>query len=246
MIFADTSAPFSAAPLIPDFTVSANQPWPQTVTGWSTRRAAIIADIAAHPECNLLFIGDSITELFFDGLGSTIWNNSYVTSTRKGHNGGISGDVSEGVLYRIQQGDFNGITALKMIVLLIGTNNLGGNGAGSVICSVYQTRDGILSCAKALRNLYPSTPLLIMAIFPRDVAGSYIRGAIETTNSILASHPFIDGTNVKLMNFESSWFTMSTQNLNPSLVQVDNVHPTAAGYQLWHDQIESTLVGAGL
>ena len=66
---------------------------------------------------DLLFLGDSITQG---------WNNNEVWrrhfEPRKAANFGIGGDRTEHVLWRIQNGELEGI-APKVTVLMIGTNN---------------------------------------------------------------------------------------------------------------------------
>ena len=65
------------------------------------------------------FIGDSITQ-GWEGAGNNVWQEFY--GQRKCINMGVSGDRTQNVLWRFEQGQLDGIKA-KVAVVMIGTNN---------------------------------------------------------------------------------------------------------------------------
>ena len=67
---------------------------------------------------DLLFLGDSITQGWNE---NTVWQRFY--GPRHAANFGIGGDRTQHVLWRIQNGELEGISP-KVTVLMIGTNNL--------------------------------------------------------------------------------------------------------------------------
>ena len=71
----------------------------------------------------LLFLGDSIIE-GWSGRGKQVWEKSY--ADLKPANFGIGGDRTQHVLWRIDNGELDGISP-KVLVLMLGTNNLGSN-----------------------------------------------------------------------------------------------------------------------
>ena len=66
---------------------------------------------------DLLFLGDSITQGWND---NAVWKRFY--GPRNAANFGIGGDRTQHVLWRIQNGELDGIEP-KVVVLMIGTNN---------------------------------------------------------------------------------------------------------------------------
>ena len=71
-------------------------------------------------EIGLLFLGDSITD-FWPRRGEASWLQ---LAPYKPANFGISGDRTEHLLWRIANGELDGISP-KVTVLMIGTNNVG-------------------------------------------------------------------------------------------------------------------------
>src|SRR5690606_25128023 len=77
-------------------------------------------EIARRGDINLLFVGDSIT----DGwriAGQPLWDQHF--APLKPANFGIGGDTTQGVLWRMQNGELEGFKA-RLIVMMLGTNNI--------------------------------------------------------------------------------------------------------------------------
>ncbi len=106
---------------------------------------------------DLLLIGDSITQ-GWEGSGKDVWNEYY--TKRNAVNLGIGGDRTQHVLWRLENGNVDGIKP-KLAVLMIGTNNAGANSAEEI-------GEGIQAIVKKLREKLPETKVLILAIFPRS------------------------------------------------------------------------------
>ncbi len=90
-------------------------------------------EVARQGDANLLFMGDSITD-FWRGdrapyNGKAIQEKYF--SQWKVANYGIAGDTTQGVLYRLHDGEGTGIKP-KAIMLMIGTNNTGRNSAPEI------------------------------------------------------------------------------------------------------------------
>jgi beta-glucosidase len=103
----------------------------------------------------VLFIGDSITE-GWSGRGKATWDAQF--AKYQPANFGISGDRTQHVLWRIQEGELDGI-APKVVVLMIGTNNSGYSAPAIARADaeiVYQ-----------IHRKLPDTKLLLLSIFPR-------------------------------------------------------------------------------
>ena len=102
-------------------------------------------------------IGDSITQ-GWEGAGKDVWEKYY--GKRNAVNLGIGGDRTQHVLWRLDHGNVDGISP-KLAVLMIGTNNSGGNTAEEIGA-------GIQAIVKKLREKLPQTKVLILAVFPRS------------------------------------------------------------------------------
>src|SRR5271165_180096 len=107
--------------------------------GWVKRHDGFV-EIAKKGDVDLLFLGDSIT----DGWRGQkkIWDKAF--GEYKPANFGIGGDQTQHVLWRIQNGELDGIKP-KVAVLMIGTNNTGGH-------SAEQIADGVTTIVKTIHE----------------------------------------------------------------------------------------------
>src|SRR5439155_26647758 len=95
---------------------------------WIKRHEGFVA-IAKKGGVEVLFVGDSITA-GWDGKGAApTWKKYF--EPLKAENFGIGGDRTEHVLWRLQNGELDGIQP-KVVVLMIGTNNTGANSAEDI------------------------------------------------------------------------------------------------------------------
>src|SRR5204863_5834320 len=83
-------------------------------------------EIAKRGAVDVLFLGDSITDAWGGeghgrGSGAAIFEKEY--KPLKAANFGIGGDRTQHVLWRLQNGELEGIQP-KVVMLMIGTNNL--------------------------------------------------------------------------------------------------------------------------
>src|SRR5262244_3198137 len=93
-------------------------PAPKT-GGWVKRHEAFVEE-AKKGGFDVLFMGDSITDAWRNNPARKIWDATF--APLKAANFGISGDRTQHVLWRLQNGEFEGITP-KLCMLMIGTNN---------------------------------------------------------------------------------------------------------------------------
>jgi lysophospholipase L1-like esterase len=104
---------------------------------------------------DLLFVGDSITEQW--AKHPELWQKYF--GSYQAANFGIGGDRTEHVLWRLREGEIDGLKP-KVVVLLIGTNNTDTHTAPEIALAV----------RRILRDLLvklPETKVLLMGIFPR-------------------------------------------------------------------------------
>jgi lysophospholipase L1-like esterase len=187
----------------------------------------------------VLFLGDSITEGW--GRQPHIWEHYF--GKYQPANFGIGGDQTHHVLWRIQNGELDGITP-KVVVLMIGTNNSGQH-------TGEQIADAVKKIVEATRAKIPGVKVLLLAIFPRDARrnqdGLITEAAIadaakrvaanDRANALLAK--LDDGANVRFLNINSVF--LGKDGRIPWNIMPDQLHLTGAGYQLWAEAIDKPL-----
>jgi lysophospholipase L1-like esterase len=195
--------------------------------GWMKRHESFV-DIAKKGDVDLLFLGDSITDAWRGGAAKPAWDKYFAPN--KAANFGIGGDRTEHVLWRIQNGELDGIKP-KVAVLMIGTNNTGSN-------SAEQIADGITEIVKTLRTRSPETKVLLLAVFPRGKeAKSAGRDKIAQINRTIAK--LDDGKDVRYLDIGDK-FTQPDGSLSKE-VMPDYLHLSGLGYQIWGVMIEPTV-----
>ena len=179
---------------------------------------------------DLMFLGDSITEFWQRPAGKTIWATNF--APLKAANFGISGHATQNVLWRIQNGELEGIHP-KVVVLLIGTNNIGEKAADIAL--------GVKAIIAEIQKRSPGTRILLMGIFPRDgeaTAGS--RAKIKETNTILETYASPDDPTQVIYLDIGEKFLNADGSMNKDLMP-DTLHPSEKGYQVWTDGILETV-----
>ncbi len=200
----------------------ANLPVPKQE--WVERAAGSIAsarEMAANIQ--LVFDGDSITDAW-QTHGRCIWEERY--GPAGAFNFGISGDRTEHLLWRLKQGQARGLRP-KLIVLLIGTNNIRRDPAG-------QIAEGIASIVGEYRRECPAAILLLHALLPRErEAGSPLRVKVAKVNSMIAT---LQGPGVVFQDFGGRFLRLDGSIIEE--LMPDYLHPSEAGYAIWAEAIQ--------
>jgi len=175
---------------------------------------------------NVLFIGDSITEMWrLAGLAS--WNKHF--EPMGSFEMGIGGDTTQGVLWRIEHGAIDGISP-KVVVLLIGSNDL-------PFRSPEDTAKDVLTIIQTIHNKLPNAKILLLAILPREYSPKApLRLKINQTNAILAKVKFDYLRYLDIGNI----FTQSDGSVLPETLP-DAIHPTSVLYEEMAQTIEPVV-----
>lgn len=181
--------------------------------------------IAKAGNVDLLFLGDSITA-GWRGQKQT-WEKAF--GQYKPANFGIGGDRTQHVLWRITNGELEGITP-KAAVLMIGTNNSGSDPAEEIA-------NGIKKIVEFIRTKSPATKVLLLAIFPRGEKPNPQRQKISQVNSAIAR--LDDGQSVFYLDIGDK-FLQGSDSLTREIMP-DFLHLSAKGYQIWADAIMPKL-----
>ena len=235
LIISSLAALFSGCGSIPAVTsknkisVSSTQTaWAYENGDWQLRRHADFNEIARRGDIDLVFLGDSITQRWGEA-GREVWDKYY--SRRKAANFGVDGDRTQHVLWRIEHGNFEGIHA-KAIILLIGANNsIAGNTAQEIA-------DGVMAVVQKLREKVPESKILLLAIFPSgERPENPQRVKAVAANAIFQK--VADGRMIHYLDIGDR-FTNRDGTVSKEIMH-DFVHLSPSGYGLWAEAIEPVL-----
>jgi lysophospholipase L1-like esterase len=214
--------------------------------GFVKRHEGFLKDLKAlNGKCGIVFVGDSITDGWRrekpnvkrvnpkapatpapvaatpEILPHDVFEKNY--GAMNPYNIGIGGDRTQHVLWRLDRGEVDGISP-KVAVLMIGTNNLGGNSDEEIVA-------GDTKIVKELNEKLPQTKVLLLGIFPRGAkATDPARARIKAINEQLSK---LDdgGKHVKYLDIGAK-FLDAEGNL-PKDIMPDSLHPNGKGYEIW-------------
>lgn len=188
-------------------------------------------EIARRGDIDVLFTGDSITD-WWDSerqpfAGKSVFDRYF--GDWKIANFGIAGDTTQGLLYRLQNGEGEGFSP-KVVMLLIGVNNTRTNTPPEIA-------EGIGAVVLQLQQNFPAAKILLLGIFPYQQADAPIRQDIAYINDKIAR--LHDGDKVHYLDI-SEVFLDENGNI-PADVMSDALHPTTKGYELWAEAVIGPL-----
>jgi lysophospholipase L1-like esterase len=189
-------------------------------------------EVARAGQAELLLMGDSITDFWRNDQGP--FAGKAVLDKHFGQwkiaNFGIAGDTTQGVLYRLKNGEGKGFSP-RAVMLMIGTNNTGRNTAGEIA-------EGIGAVVLQLRRDFPQAKILLLGVFPRGASASDpARETIADINRRIAK--LHDGTNVHYLDIGAKF--LDAQGNIPADVMSDALHPGAKGYEIWAEAVREPL-----
>jgi len=213
---------------------SATDPIVRVDQQWSGRHTANLAR-AKQGNVDLYMLGDSITDNW--GGGNVNGGAGQFAESWKKYvagwaaaNFGIGGDRTEHVLWRIKNGELDGLKP-KAIVLLIGTNNLPASQYNYNPVPPEQAAQGVKLILDVIKEKQPQARVLLVSVFPRaDQEQAVINDRVQALNALLAR--FADDKQVKYLDIYNK-FLGPDGKLLPGVMQNDNLHPSAAGYDIW-------------
>ena len=219
----------------PDHRTESFTPAPQTesfsIDWWLPLHAQKLQEknrlVAAGTLPDVVFIGDSITQ-GWENEGRAVWQRHFARHHALAL--GFGGDRTENVLWRLQEGEIDGI-APKVVVLMIGTNNSG-------MRSPESTAAGVRHVIDEIRRRLPSTKVLLLAIFPRgEKPDDDLRGVNERVNKLIAG--YADGRSVHYLDINAA--LLHPDGSLSKDVMPDLLHLSEKGYAIWQSAMAPTL-----
>lgn len=200
---------------------------------------------AEKGDIDIIFLGDSITQ-GWEGPGKPVWDQHF--AKRGAVNFGISGDRTQHVLYRASTGNLDGLdspdagNSPRLVVLMIGTNNTGGNPgpAADQFNSAPQINEGVRACVNAIHDKLPGAHILVLGIFPRSENPNDQRRVIADANAMLKT--IGEGGAGEPAMSRVHFLDISDKFLEPNgtiskEVMPDFLHLSQKGYEIWAEAI---------
>ncbi len=189
---------------------------------WSERKSYWLHRVNDDQRA-IVFLGDSITQLWGDDFGGN-FPGVHVA------NRGISGDTSRGVLIRVNED----VIALhpKAVVLLIGTNDIEEDTEPRVIAG------NVELLARTIEQAVPGVHILLCEVFPSSTSKHRPAATIRELNDyygVLAARD-------RSITLVHTWsvFADESGDAKPSEFP-DLLHPNAAGYAKWAQVLRPEL-----
>jgi lysophospholipase L1-like esterase len=182
---------------------------------------------AAKGGWELLMIGDSITHAW-ESHGKDVWAEYY--ADRKALNLGISGDRTQHILWRLDNGNVDGLDP-KAAVIMIGTNNYRDNTAEEIA-------EGITAIVQKLNAKFPKMNILILGIFPRFAEPTHEKRIMLAKASALTSK-LADGKRIHYLDIGDAFLTKD--GVLTKKVMPDYLHPHTPGYKIWAEAMEPKI-----
>jgi lysophospholipase L1-like esterase len=184
---------------------------------WRAHLAALDhrVDATSLSEARLVFLGDSITEIWTPLIFEQFYGR------RQALNLGVSGDRTQGLLWRLQRLASSGDLRPRLIVLLIGTNNLfPGVRAEDVAL-------GIAEVLRQIRRITPQSRILVVGLLPRGPsAADPMRRVAAQVNQLIAH--CADHTSI--VYADPGAMLLNGRGDLSDKIAYDYLHPTPLGY----------------
>jgi len=182
--------------------------------------------IADDEKVDLLFLGDSITEGWTQG----IWDESF--APHKAANFGIGGDQTQNLLWRLRNGSAGQLDP-ELIVLMIGVNNLflGGDQPEDIYY-------GVEAVIQEIAKRFDRAEVLLLGLLPvGEEAGTETRQKVADANRLLAGLDEMDGVSFHDIG---SAFLQEDGSISPEIMP-DFLHPSEKGYAIFAEQLNALL-----
>ena len=194
---------------------------------WGARHEAKLREVAQKgAEIDLVFLGDSITQALERPESAKIVAEAFPGMTVL--NLGYNADKTENVLWRVRNGEVDGLSP-KAIVVMIGTNN-----SGHRMDPPEVTAEGIQMILGDLRAKMPDAKIALLSIFPRGDAPHPNNQKINALLPALA-----DGKTIFHIDLNDAFLDANGQV--PPDIMPDGLHPSVQGDALWMQALKPRL-----
>jgi lysophospholipase L1-like esterase len=227
-------AGIAAITLLRAQTVPADQPAPRTDKNSQIAHEQLLAK-TKQGRIDVYFEGDSIARRW----GATDYPE-LLENWKKNFFGwnaadfGWGADRVENILWRLENGELEGVNP-KVIVLLAGTNNVGGRVPPEGIeAAAANVTKGLEAVVRVMQSKAPNATIILMGIFPRN-DNMAVMPEIDRINANLAK---MNGGKIRYLNINDKLAGPDGKLYDGMLNDHDKLHPALNGYQVWADALK--------
>lgn len=196
-----------------------------------------ITQILSSRKLDILFLGNSITQGFGGNRQLVTYKPGKAAAdscfkNMQWESAGISGDRTETLLWRVQNGAY-GKAKPRFVVVTIGVNNIVAGHQASDIAA------GIRKVALAAREQFPQSKILLLGLLPVGLEkDSDRRQQYDQIHKILKQQNW---ENIQYVD-PTHWFTDADGRLKEGLYGGDHLHLLPKGYEVWCRHIKEVLL----
>ena len=208
--------------------------WKENADWWK-QKEDIDSMLISVKGLDIVFLGNSITQ----GIGGLRPNVTYkpglaafdaAFSKYKWISGGISGDRTQHILWRLQHGTYVQAQP-KILVLTIGVNNFSDDSAAEIAA-------GIAAILKWMQANLPSTKIILIGPLPAGIKkDDDKRLKYEQVQQIISKYKQQNMLYLPLKNI----FVKADGDMNTDYVSGDGIHLLPDGYKLWADALKKVI-----
>jgi beta-glucosidase len=193
-------------------------------TGWRERHEKILENVRTS-DPKLIMIGNSITHNLDKPDRQILWDR-YLKEL-DAVNMGISGDRTENVIWRLQNGLLEGIDP-EVATVLIGTNNTDGNHYLE-ISTPEELSEGIWKICSIIREKLPETEIVLLGILPYGYKPNHKDELNKATNRIISRFYEKDP---KIHYYDLGYLFLNEEGKVKRELMPDYLHPNLEGEKL--------------
>ena len=207
-------------------------------TSWLDTHTKLVEYVKANSgPCDILLVGDSITQQWGSPLDTGVFNEAWKKhfADYRTINIGIGGDKTQNVLWRLDHGGVDGLKP-KVVVLMIGNNNMFFTPETGTVPAA----KGVQMCVANLRSRFPAAAIIVAKILPCHAPGIAFYEDIRKTNAALDTLPLERDPAVRMLDLTSD-FTSPDGNLKKELFTQDRIHLSPAGYAVYAERLKPLI-----
>lgn len=207
----------------------ATVPVPRFQSANWTKRHASFVEQAKGGGIDLLFLGDSLTANW--EKYPALWEKKF--GACKAAQFGIGGDQTEHLLWRLQNGELDSIRP-KLIVLLIGTNNM----SQSLKYTPEMIAEGVGADLAEIRRRIPDTKIVLVSIPPRVAPmNEWLNTKNIAVNKLLPA--LADGEHIRYLDI---WpLLLKPDGTTDETCYADATHFSEKGYIRYADALQPKI-----
>ncbi|MGL4852086.1 MAG: GDSL-type esterase/lipase family protein [Phocaeicola sp.] len=195
-----------------------------------------ITEVLQRDSVDLLMLGNSITQGLATERRDLVTHRMDETALKaiwgplRWESAGISGDRTQHLLWRIQNGNY-GVSQPLYVTIAIGVNNI--LSGGDTPKDIYE---GILEVTNAALKEFPTSRILLFGLLPTASSPKHL-------NSYLAIQSHLQATkfDARVIYVDPTPYFMNGTELREELYSTDKIHLQAEGYRTWAQLIKQTI-----